>query len=428
MEKLELTQPTPIKPVAITVVGVGGAGSNAVDRMISVEIPDVDFLAMNTDAQALQRSDAKRRICLGGPRTRGLGAGGNAAAGTAAAKLSTEEISRALEGYDLVFIAAGMGGGTGSGAAPVVAEIARAAGALTVAVVTRPFSFEGFRRRQVAEQALAELEKHVDTLIVVPNDKLLAFTSEKVTLDIAFRIADDVLRQGIQGIAEIITRPGLINVDFADVRRILGYGGTGLMSIAQAKGPERALEAAQSAIANPLIDSESIAGAKGILINIIGGPDMSLFEAGQAVEYITERASEDAEVIFGSTIDNAMGDKIQLTLVATGVGKAAPASVRPAATVASRVPSTARSAEVAAAAPLPQEFEERLARVRGNGHGNGDGNGNGLGKATGKGDGNGNGHSRTVLPQVQREPALAATERGGGLEIPTFLRRARGLL
>jgi len=431
LEKLEETQPTPLKPVAITVVGVGGAGTNAVDRMISVEIPDVDFLVLNTDAQALERSDAQQRICLGGPRTRGLGAGGNASAGAAAAELSTEEIARALEGSDLVFIAAGMGGGTGSGAAPVVAKVARAAGALTVGVVTRPFSFEGFRRRQVADQALSELEKHVDTLIVVPNDKLLAFTSEKVTLDIAFRIADDVLRQGIQGIAEIITRPGLINVDFADVRRILGYGGMGLMSIAQAKGPERAIEAAQSAIANPLIDSDSIAGAKGILINIIGGPDMSLIEAGQAVEYITERASEDAEVIFGSAIDNSMGDKLQLTLVATGVGQAAPQAkhtspaARPRADAG--IPSEPR------VAVLPPEFEERLARVRDNAPAAAvterevAAPGNDSGKHNGNGNGNGNGHTRPVLPQIRREPVMASAERGS-LEIPTFLRRARGLL
>ncbi|MGI6206898.1 MAG: cell division protein FtsZ [Anaerolineae bacterium] len=412
MEALELDQTAVKCPVTITVVGVGGAGCNAVDRMISVDIPEVSYVVLNTDAQALERSDAQRKICLGGPRTRGLGAGGNPTVGAAAAKLSLDEITRALEGSDLVFIAAGMGGGTGSGAAPVVADAARSVGALTVGVVTSPFSFEGFRRRKVAEEALAELEKHVDTLIVVPNDKLLAFTSEKITLDIAFRIADDVLRQGIQGISEVITRPGLINVDFADVRKIMSQGGTSLMSIAQAKGPERALEAAQSAIASPLIATESISGAKGILINVVGGPDMTLHEAGQAVEYITEQASEDAEVIFGAAIDNSMGDKLQITLIATGVGSAAQTQRRPvAATVA---PAPARQPLVAerpqpqrGGIAVPREFEERLARVRDNGNGNG------------------NGHGEPRRTERVPEPALA---HAGGLEIPTFLRRARGLL
>ncbi|NPV06618.1 MAG: cell division protein FtsZ [Anaerolineae bacterium] len=403
MEASNVTQATQTKPLRITVVGVGGAGCNAVDRMISVDIPDVDYLVLNTDAQALARSDAGRKICLGGPRTRGLGAGGDPASGAAAAKLSADEIARALDGSALVFLAAGMGGGTGSGAAPIVGDVARSLGALTVAVVTKPFSFEGFRRRKVAEEAVAELEKHVDTLIVVPNDKLLAFTSEKVTLDIAFRIADDVLRQGIQGISEVITRPGLINVDFADVRRIMAQGGTSLMSIAQAKGPERALEAAQSAVSNPLIATDSIGGARGILVNVVGGPDMTLHEAGQAVEYITEQASEDAEVIFGAAIDNSMGDKLQITLIATGVGAAAQPQRRPAATpMPARQAWADRPQPQRSGIPVPREFEEKLARVRDNGH------------------------DEPHRTERHLEPALAA--QGLNLEIPTFLRRARGLL
>ncbi len=392
--------------VRITVVGVGGGGCNAVDRMISVDIPDVEYLVLNTDAQALQRTDAQRRICLGGPRTRGLGAGGNPGRDAEAAKLSVEEIGRALEGSDLVFIAAGMGGGTGSGAAPVVGDVAKAQGALTVAVVTKPFSFEGYRRRQVAEESLAELAKHVDTLIVVPNDRLLSFASDKVTLDVAFRIADDVLRQGIQGISEVITRPGLINVDFADVRRIMTQGGISHMSIAEAKGPERAVEAAQLAITNPLVDSDSINGAKGLLVNVVGGPDMTLHEAGQAVDYIVQHASEEAEVIFGAAIDNSMGERLQITLIATGVTAAASAAR---AVPTSRLLTADRprrpTAETQPKNPIsvPREFEERLARVR-------------------------SADPVPVMAGPGREEEASGPGGPRGLEIPTFLRKARGVL
>ena len=396
--------------VKITVVGVGGAGCNAVDRMISVDIPGVNYVVLNTDGQALARSEAAVKLSLGGTRTRGLGAGGDPTRGAEATRLSEEQIAQALEGSDLVFIAAGMGGGTGSGAAPVVGDIARGLGALTVAVVTKPFSFEGFRRRQVADESLATLKEHVDTLIVVPNDRLLSFASDRVTLDVAFRIADDVLRQGIQGISEVITRAGLINVDFADVKRIMAHGGTSLLSIATAKGANRAVEAAQSAICNPLIDTDSISGATGILVNVVGGDDMTLHEAGLACEHIIDRASPDAEVIFGATIDSAMGDRMQITLIATGVEKAEPASVtpvvkqaRPEPAVRLRQPETTAARE-RPAITLPREFEQRLAQVRG--------------------------RTEVEAPVTVREPVLAhpAVHAPGNLDVPTFLRRMRGAL
>jgi len=397
-------------PVNIRVVGVGGAGCNAVDRMISVDIPGIEYVVLNTDSQALARSEAGTKICLGGPRARGLGAGGDPSRGADAARQSSDAIAAALEGADLVFLAAGMGGGTGSGATAVVGDIARAQGCLTVGVVTRPFSFEGYRRRQVADESIAQLREHVDTLIVVPNDRLLSFTSEKVTLDVAFRIADDVLRQGIQGISELITRPGLINVDFADVRRIMTQGGSSLMAIAQAKGPQRAMEAAQSAIANPLVDTDSIAGATGILVNVLGGPDMTLHEAGQAVEHITQRASPDAEVIFGAAIDNSMSEKLQITLIATGIPAAPVRQHRPELSHSANQPRP-QSAE-RQHITLPRDFEERLAQVR---------------------------SREPETPALQ--PALRATPvttadtvpvlqpvGRASLDVPTFLRKARGLL
>ena len=393
-------------PVKITVVGVGGGGCNAVDRMISVELPDVRYVVLNTDGQALARSEADKKIVLGGPRTRGLGAGGDPSRGAEAARQSSAEIADALKDANLVFIAAGMGGGTGSGASSIVADIARSQAALAIAVVTKPFSFEGFRRRQVADEAIEELREHADTLIVVPNDRLLSFISDKVTLDVAFRIADDVLRQGIQGISEVITRPGLINVDFADVRRIMTGGGTSLMSIAQAKGPERALEAAQSAIANPLVDTDSIAGATGILVNIVGGPEMTLHEAGLAVQHITEQASEDVDVIFGAAIDNAMGEKLQITLIATGIDGAAARAHRPALTLQpSAVEPAGGGNGGKASRPLPRDFEERLAQVRSPNPGQ-------------------------PAPQPRRESAMRIPQpvSSSNLDVPTFLRRIRSSL
>ncbi|MBC7224868.1 MAG: cell division protein FtsZ [Anaerolineae bacterium] len=306
--------------VRIKVLGVGGAGSNAVDRMIQFGIPGVEFIAANTDAQALSLSEAPTKIQLGVQLTRGLGAGGDPTIGARAAEESAEEIREVLRGADMVFIAAGMGGGTGTGAAPVVARIAREAGALTVAVVTEPFSFEGKRRRQAAEDGIQRLRQAVDTLIVVPNDRLLQVISHAVSLDIAFRIADDVLRQGVQGVSELVTTPGLINVDFSDVRAIMAMQGSALMSIGQGRGENKAVDAAQMAVRNPLLNVRSIAGARGILVNVTGGPDLSLVEVSEAIDIITRAARPDANIIFGTTLDPRMEGRAQIILVATGIG------------------------------------------------------------------------------------------------------------
>jgi len=397
-----------INPVTISVVGIGGAGCNAVDRMISVDIPGVHYVVLNTDGQAISQSSAPVKVILGGPRSRGLGAGGDPSRGAEATKLSADQIAKALEGSDLVFIAAGMGGGTGSGAAPVVGDIARSLGALTVAVVTKPFSFEGYRRAQVAGEALTTLRQHVDTLIIVPNDRLLSFTSDRITLDVAFRIADDVLRQGIQGISEVITRPGLINVDFADIRRVMSMGGTSMMSIATAKGPERALEAAQSAITNPLVDTESISGATGILVNVVGGPDLTLHEAGRAVEHITEHANPDADVIFGAAIDNALNERLQITLIATGIQGEGSQQSRPTRTAPAVRLHRQEPVPERAAIAVPRDFEQRLAQVRGRGET----------------------PSPVATPEPLREPVMSSAQAtsAGSLDIPTFLRRVRGSL
>lgn len=307
--------------VRIKVLGVGGAGSNAVDRMIQFGIPGVEFIAANTDAQALSLSEAPTKIQLGVQLTRGLGAGGDSTIGARAAEESAEEIREALRGADMVFIAAGMGGGTGTGAAPVVARIAREVGALTVAVVTEPFSFEGKRRRQAAEDGIQRLRQAVDTLIVVPNDRLLQVISHAVSLDIAFRIADDVLRQGVQGVSELVTTPGLINVDFSDVRAIMAMRGSALMSIGQGRGENKAVDAAQMAVRSPLLNVRSIAGARGILVNVTGGPDLSLVEVSEAIDIITRAARPDANIIFGTTLDPRMEGRAQIILVATGIGE-----------------------------------------------------------------------------------------------------------
>jgi len=310
-----------IHRVCIKVLGVGGAGSNAVDRMIQFGIPGVEFIAANTDAQALSLSEAPVKIQLGVQLTRGLGAGGDPTLGARAAEESAAAIRDALAGADMVFIAAGMGGGTGTGAAPVVARLAREVGALTVAVVTEPFSFEGKRRRQAAEAGIQRLRQAVDTLIVVPNDRLLQVISHTVSLDIAFRIVDDVLRQGVQGVSELVTTPGLINVDFSDVRAIMAMRGKALMSIGQGRGERKAVDAAQMAVQSPLLDVHSVAGARGILVNVTGGPDLSLVEVSQAIDIITRAARPDANIIFGTTLDPRMEGRAQVILVATGIGE-----------------------------------------------------------------------------------------------------------
>jgi cell division protein FtsZ len=301
----------------IKVVGVGGGGSNAVNRMIDAGLRGIEFIAVNTDAQALMLSKASVRVRIGDKLTKGLGAGGDPAVGGKAAEESSEELVQALSGADMVFVTGGMGGGTGTGAAPVIARIARETGALTVGVVTKPFSFEGSRRSISAEQGLAALRDEVDTLIVIPNDRLLQIVDRKASVRDAFRLADDVLRQGIQGISELITVPGLINLDFADVRAIMSQGGSALMAIGRAEGENRATEAAERAISNALLDV-TIDGARGVLFNVRGGSSLTLFEVTEAAEIIKRTTHPEANIIFGAVLDEEMGNEIQITVIATG--------------------------------------------------------------------------------------------------------------
>jgi len=302
----------------IKVVGIGGGGTNAVNRMIECGVTGVGFLAMNTDAQVLSMSAAEEQLQIGENLTKGLGAGGDPEIGRNAAEESKQDIKKALEGADMVFITAGMGGGTGTGAAPIVAAISREVGALTVAVVTKPFSFEGPRRARAAEEGIEQLRDKVDTIITIPNDRLLTVTEKKATLIEAFRMADDVLRQGVQGISDIITVPGMINVDFADVKAVMADAGSALMGIGYATGDNRAIEAAQAAISSPLLES-SIDGAKGVLLNITGGPDLTLAEVYDAADVIFKASDErDANIIFGTVINERMEGAVQVTVLATG--------------------------------------------------------------------------------------------------------------
>jgi len=301
----------------IKVIGVGGGGSNAINRMVAEGIRGVEFIAVNTDSQALLMSNAPQRIRIGDKLTRGLGCGGNPSLGDKAAEESREDIYNVLQGADMVFITAGIGGGTGTGAAPVIAEISKEVGALTIGVVTRPFSFEGSRRRAVAEEGMERLKEKVDTLIVIPNDRLLDIVDKKATIQSAFRMADEVLRQGIQGISELITVPGLINLDFADVKAIMSEGGSALMAVGRARGDNRAAEAAQQAITSSLLDV-TIEGARGILFNVRGGEDLGLLEVNEAAEIVRKAAHPDCNLIFGAVIDPEMKDEIQITVIATG--------------------------------------------------------------------------------------------------------------
>ncbi|MHB9037351.1 MAG: cell division protein FtsZ [Armatimonadota bacterium] len=302
----------------IKVIGVGGGGMNAVNRMIDAGLTGVDFLAMNTDTQVLELSAAKSKLQLGANLTRGLGAGGNPEMGRESAEESRPEIRRLLEGADMIFIAAGMGGGTGTGAAPVIAEMAKEMGALTVSVVTKPFSFEGPRRARVADSGVKELRDRVDTLITIPNDRLLDVVEKKATLKDAFNVADDVVRQGVQGISDIITIPGMINVDFADVKTIMMNQGTALMGIGIGSGEQKAAHAAQMACASPLLET-TIDGARGVLINITGGPDLTLSEVYDAADIVYKACdAEDVNVIFGTVIDDTMHNEVRITVLATG--------------------------------------------------------------------------------------------------------------
>jgi cell division protein FtsZ len=303
----------------IKVVGVGGGGTNAVNRMVDAGLSGVEFIAVNTDAQALMMCDADVKIHIGSQATRGLGAGADPAVGQAAAQESRDELKEALKGADMIFVTAGEGGGTGTGGAPIVAELGRELGALTVGVVTRPFAFEGRRRAQQAEQGIDSLRDRVDTLIVIENDRLLQVVEKKTSVMDAFRMADDVLRQGVQGITDLITVPGLVNLDFADVRTIMRGAGSALMGIGAAAGENRAAEAARIAVSSPLLES-SIEGATGILLNFTGGPEVGLFEVNEAAEVVTGAADANANIIFGAVIDEAMGDEVRVTVIATGFG------------------------------------------------------------------------------------------------------------
>jgi cell division protein FtsZ len=332
----------------IKVLGVGGGGSNAVNRMIEEGLRGVEFIAINTDAQALMLSSASERVRIGDKLTKGLGSGGDSTIGSKAAEESSDDLYEAIAGSDMVFITAGMGGGTGTGAGPVIARIAKETGALTIGVVTKPFTFEGSRRRDVAEEGIENLKENVDTLIAIPNDRLLEIVDKRASIQEAFRVADDVLRQGIQGISELITVPGLINLDFADVRSIMAAGGAALMAIGHGEGDNKAMEAAEKAIASSLLDV-TIDGARGILFNVTGGQDMSLYEVNEAAEIIRKTAHPDVNIIFGAVIDESMTDRIRITVIATGFDAATqqrPSFLRP-------VGATAAEPKIVAPRPVP---------------------------------------------------------------------------
>lgn len=312
----------------IKVVGVGGGGGNAVNRMIEAGLKGVEFIAINTDAQALLMSDADVTLDIGRQLTRGLGAGSNPEVGRQAAEEHREEIEESLKGADMVFITAGEGGGTGTGGAPVVAEIAKGLGALTIGVVTRPFDFEGRVRSNQANLGIERLREHVDTLIVIPNDRLAEIANDKTTMVGAFRMADDILMQGVQGITDLITTPGFINTDFADVKMIMAEAGSAIMGIGRANGENKALSAARNAITSPLLES-SIDGARGILLNIAGGPDLTLFEVREAAKIIHDAADPDANIIFGSVIDETLSDEVRVTVIAAGFNSFADRQSKP---------------------------------------------------------------------------------------------------
>lgn len=345
----------PSNAAKIKVVGVGGGGGNAVSRMAAGNLTGVEFWSVNTDSQALIQSSTLNRLQIGQKLTRGLGAGGNPAVGQKAAEESSEELAAALEGADLVFIAAGMGGGTGTGGAPIVAHIAKESGALTVGVVTRPFSFEGKRRTRQAEEGIQVLQEAVDTLIVIPNDKLLSVISEQTPVQEAFRVADDVLRQGVQGISDIILIPGMINVDFADVRSVMADAGSALMGIGMGSGKSRAREAAVTAVSSPLLET-SIEGAKGVLFNITGGLDLSLHEVHAAAEIIAEAVDPEANIIFGTVQDERMQGEVRVTVIATGFEGGSQRTATPA-----KVPVSSKSTARKPAAPSPEPSPRQAA-------------------------------------------------------------------
>ena len=328
----------------IKVVGVGGGGTNAVNRMVDAGLSGVEFIAINTDAQALLMADADVKIQIGSQATRGLGAGADPEIGLAAAQESRDELKEALKGADMVFITAGEGGGTGTGGAPIVAELGQEIGALTVGVVTRPFGFEGRKRADQAERGIDQLRDRVDTLIVIENDRLLQVVERQTSVVDAFRMADDILRQGVQGITDLITEPGLVNLDFADVRTIMRDAGSALMGIGNASGENRAAEAARTAVSSPLLEA-SIEGATGILLNVTGPSDIGLFEVNEAAEVVTGAADQNANVIFGAVIDDSTGDQVQVTVIATGFGGQARRRKRREAELQAPLPAAAATAE-----------------------------------------------------------------------------------
>jgi len=330
-----VASPDPLRGPVLRVVGVGGAGVNAVNRMIEAEVEGVDFIAVNTDVQSLEQSSANTIVHIGADTTRGLGSGSNPDLGRKSAIEDYDHLKSLLKGADMVFIAAGSGGGTGTGAAPVVARIAREVGALTVGIVTKPFSFEGSRRGEQAERGIAELQEEVDTLIVIPNSRLLSVLDKSTSMVDAFRVADDVLRQGVQGISDLVTLPGLINLDFADVRTIMSKAGQALLGIGMSTGEHRALEAAQHAVASPLLET-SVDGARSILLSITGGSDLSLWEVNEAAKAVSEAAHPDANIIFGAMVDEKVSDQVWVTVVATGYGDRPMRRARPSADRESR--------------------------------------------------------------------------------------------
>ncbi len=355
---------TPHNYVAvIKVVGIGGGGVNAVNRMIDVGLKGVEFVAINTDAQALLLSDADVKLDIGRELTRGLGAGADPDVGRKAAEDHTGEIEDVLKGADMVFVTAGEGGGTGTGGAPVVAQIARALGALTVGVVTRPFSFEGKRRAQAAETGIESLRDQVDALIVIPNDRLLSISDRSISAIDAFKSADHVLLSGVQGITDLITIPGLINLDFADVKSIMQGSGSALMGIGSARGDDRAMRAAESAISSPLLEA-SIEGARGVLLSIAGGSDLGLFEINEAAKLVQEAVHEDANVIYGTTIDDALGDEVRVTVIAAGFDGGAPLPRRHAPRAAATGPTPEPQSATAPAAESAEATAAETPAVR----------------------------------------------------------------
>ena len=396
----------------IRVIGVGGGGSNAVNRMIRAELMGVEFIAVNTDAQALLQSDAPNKIRVGDKITRGLGAGGDPSIGQRAAEEDSERIADALRDSDMVFITAGMGGGTGSGAAPVIAEIARDMGALTIGVVTKPFQWEGARRRLNAEKSAELLRDKVDTLITIPNDRLKEVVSEETSIVDAFRVVDDVLRQGVQGISDLITVPGLINLDFADVRAVMRSAGSALMGIGRASGPDRAAVAAREAISSPLLEV-SISGAQGVLFNVTGGPNLGLYEIDEAAEIIKEMADPEANIIFGTVIDERMGDDLQITVIATGFDSARKTALYGMASEEQGIGGTTAGLE-------NRDYMRELERQRTSAGDLGEHDGNEEIDST----------REAVAVPVAADPVAAGDSRGAtreaeDLDIPAFLRRSR---